>query len=194
MRRRPRSEKRDSHAGRNRKRRRTLAIERLEGRIVLDAAGPIILSHNPSEIRNEVFDHIELVFDSPIDASTVSAHDVTISGPGGVVAVTAVELLDAARLQVRFDPLAKRGHYADVILSHELTISAGDEFYENRDVLIDGSTMAIDGDHAFRSLHLVNGAVLTHTANSASDVYSLELTILNELIVSADSRIDVSEY
>jgi hypothetical protein len=65
-----------------------LLLEQLEPRLLLDAAGPRILSYTPHEVRNDVFDHIELTFDQAIDPATFTLDDVSIDGPSGAVPVS----------------------------------------------------------------------------------------------------------
>ena len=81
---------------------------------------------------------------------------------------------------------------ANVIFTSNTTISETNTTYENQDLLIDGATVAIDGAHSFNSVHIVNGGVLTHTANSATQTHKLDLSVSEQVIVSANSRIDVS--
>ena len=45
--------------------------------------------------------------------------------------------------------------------------------------------------HAFNSLQLINGAVLTHSANTATETHKLDLTVTGEVVVDSTSRIDV---
>ena len=58
--------------------------------------------------------------------------------------------------------------------------------------MIKGTTVAIDGPHNFDSVHLINGGVLTHTANTTTATHKLDLTVTEQVIVDATSRIDVS--
>ena len=81
---------------------------------------------------------------------------------------------------------------ADVIFSSNVTISESDTTYDGHDILIAGATVAIDGPHSFGSAPLINGAVLTHTANTATATHKLDLTVTEQVIVDATSQIDVS--
>ena len=63
---------------------------------------------------------------------------------------------------------------ADVIFSSNVTISEGDTTYDGHDILIAGATVTINGPHSFNSLHLISSAVLTHSANTASDTHKLD--------------------
>jgi hypothetical protein len=81
---------------------------------------------------------------------------------------------------------------ANMVFTTPVTISEGDTTYDGQDIAIVGTTLTIDGPHAFRSVQLVGGAVLTHTANTASQTHELNLTVTNQVIVDGSSRIDVS--
>jgi hypothetical protein len=81
---------------------------------------------------------------------------------------------------------------ANVIFTSDVTISETNTTYDGQDILIDNATITIDGPHPFDSVHLVNGAVLTHTVNTATQTYKLDLTVADEVIVDATSQIDVS--
>ncbi len=58
--------------------------------------------------------------------------------------------------------------------------------------MIQGTTVAIDGPHSFRSVQVINGGVLTHTANTTTQTHKLDLTVAEQVIVDATSKIDVS--
>ena len=47
-----------------------------------------------------------------------------------------------------------------------ITIHEGDATYDGLDIVVDGTTVTINGPHTFNSLLLTNGAVLTHSACS----------------------------
>ena len=46
--------------------------------------------------------------------------------------------------------------------------------------------------HHFGSVQLVDGAVLTHSANTTTQTHELDLTVTDQVIVDATSRIDVT--
>src|SRR2546427_11842308 len=80
------------------KRLRRLWIEPLEDRVLLDS-GPSITAYTPQEIRNAVFDHIDLTFSEAIDASTFTVDDVAISGPAGPVIASEIDALDTTNFR-----------------------------------------------------------------------------------------------
>jgi hypothetical protein len=212
------------------RRRRRLAFEVLEDRI-LPSSGPLILSATPTEVRNAVFDHVDVTFNEAIDPATFTAAEVSLQGPDGSVAVTGVSTLSPETFRITFPALATRGIYqatigpnvadlsgnrmdqdqdgpggapddvfttaltyidANVFFTSSTTIGEGDTTYEGKDLLIDGATVAIDGPHAFDSVQLVDGAVLTQSADTATTSHELNLTVTEQVIVDGTSRIDVS--
>ncbi|MBI3462840.1 MAG: hypothetical protein HY000_07235 [Planctomycetes bacterium] len=59
---------------------RRLRFDPLEDRRLLDATGPRVLGHTPTEVRNAAFDHIDVTFSEAIDLATFTIADVRISG------------------------------------------------------------------------------------------------------------------
>jgi YD repeat-containing protein len=81
---------------------------------------------------------------------------------------------------------------ADTIFTTTTTIAEGNTTYEGQHLLINGAAVTINGPHTFGSVHLINGAVLTHTANTTSQTYKVDLTVAEQVVVGAGSQIDVS--
>ncbi|MDB5348919.1 MAG: hypothetical protein JWN86_166 [Planctomycetota bacterium] len=81
---------------------------------------------------------------------------------------------------------------ADMIFTSPVVITEMNTSVDGKDIAIAGTTVTIDGPHNFHSVHLVDGAVLTHSANTASETHKLDLTVTDEIIVDASSAIDVS--
>ena len=81
------------------------------------SAGPIITAVTPLQVQNAAFDHIDIDFDSPIDAATFTSDDVSIISPvgSGLVTIIGVDQLDADSFRVNFTPLTTRGTYSAVI-------------------------------------------------------------------------------
>lgn len=55
-------------------------------------------------------------------------------------------------------------HCWSTVFTTNAVISETNFAYDGQDIVIDGATVAIDGLHAFNSLLLTNGAVLTRSA------------------------------
>lgn len=68
------------------------------------------------------------------------------------------------------------------------TISATNSNYENQDLIVNGTTLTIDGSHQFSSVQLINGAILTHSLSAST---RLEI-ITSTFFVDAGSRIDLT--
>ena len=64
-----------------------------------------------------------------------------------------------------------------VVFTSNAYVGPENDTYDNQDVVVDGCTVTIDGPHAFVSLTLINGAVVTHSVNGATPAYMLDLTI-----------------
>ena len=64
--------------------------------------------------------------------------------------------------------------------------------FEGKTLQVDGTTLTVDGSHTFANLILVNGAVLTHSPTTGTEVKQLDVNVLGVLSVDATSRIDVS--
>ncbi len=81
---------------------------------------------------------------------------------------------------------------ADAVFTAPTTISEGDTTYDGQDIAIDSTTVAIDGPHSFNTVYLLGSAVLTHSANTATETHRLDLTVTEEIIIDSTSVIDVS--
>jgi RHS repeat-associated protein len=81
---------------------------------------------------------------------------------------------------------------ADTVLTSPVTISESDRSFDGKNVAIQGTTATIDGPHSFSSVQLVGGAVLTHSADTATQTHELDLSVTQQVVVDASSKIDVS--
>src|SRR5262249_10054319 len=81
---------------------------------------------------------------------------------------------------------------ANVIFTTNSFISEANLALDGKDLLVHGVTLTVDRPHDSNSVHLINGGILTHTANSSTQTHKLDLTITEQLIVDSSSRIDVS--
>ena len=64
--------------------------------------------------------------------------------------------------------------------------------YDGQDIVISGCTVTANGSHNFNSLQVTNGGVLTHSATTTAQEYSLQITLTSTLVVDVTSAIDVS--
>ena len=111
---------------------RALRLEPLEERTLLDSAGPRVLSHTPLEVRNDVFDHIDITFNEAIDLATFTVDDVSISGLAGPVPATGVSLVGGDTYRISFAALTVRGNY-EAIVGPDITDLAGNLMDQNED-------------------------------------------------------------
>ena len=98
---------------------------------MLDGTGPRILSATPLDVRNAVFDHLDVTFNKPIDAVTFTTQDVAIAGPEGPVGVTGVAPLAADSFRITFPALTVRGQYTTTI-GPEIADVAGNKMDQNQ--------------------------------------------------------------
>lgn len=79
-----------------------------------------------------------------------------------------------------------------VTITTTTTIDAANLTYEDQDLLVSGTTLTVAGRHQFRSLQLIDGAVVTHPAATSSAVYSVDLVLPDGLFVATGCALDVS--
>ena len=62
-----------------------------------------------------------------------------------------------------------------VTFTTAVTISESDTTYDGQDIVVNGTTLTVNGAHRFASLLLTNGAVLTHSPCTAAATHKLEI-------------------
>ncbi len=75
------------------------------------------------------------------------------------------------------------------VFTSNTAIGVGDTTYEGQEITVSGCTLTVDGPHAFDSLAVLGGGVVTHTPGLEAGA---RLTLVHGLSVDATSRIDVS--
>ncbi len=94
-----------------------------------------------------------------------------------------------AVLLVSTTPSALR---AAVFTSNAL-IQTNDLTYEGQDIVVNNCTLTINGAHAFNSLTVTNGGVVTHpAAPNGEPTNRLDLTIATDVYIGTNSAVDVS--
>ena len=79
------------------------------------------------------------------------------------------------------------------VFTSNTTIAVGDATYDGQPIVVSNCTLTVNGPHSFASLALTNAAVLTHSpAPNGETNNCLDLTIANDAVVDATSRIDAS--
>lgn len=71
-------------------------------------------------------------------------------------------------------------------------ITEADASFDGKDIVVNAATLTVDGRHSFNSLLLTNGAVHTRSPCAARETHKLDLVATNEVVTSANSRIDAS--
>jgi hypothetical protein len=94
----------------------------------------------------------------------------------------------AATLAVALDAATAQA----ATFSTNTTIGTGDITYDGQEIIVSGCTVTIDGSHAFNSLLVTNNGTVTHSLWASGQTNRLELTIAQDLVVAAGSRIEVS--
>jgi RHS repeat-associated protein len=77
-------------------------------------------------------------------------------------------------------------------LSDNDTISADDFSKDYSNLVINGDTVIIDGEHHYLSISLINGAVVKHLATDLDFVHKCNITARDFIWVDTDSKIDVT--
>lgn len=75
-----------------------------------------------------------------------------------------------------------------VVFTTDTSIGTLDTSYDGQDVVVSNCTVTIDGEHAFNSVRLADGGILTHTLS----LNGLSLTISNNLQVELGGAINLS--
>ncbi|MBN1382524.1 MAG: hypothetical protein JXA41_12675, partial [Deltaproteobacteria bacterium] len=166
------------------------------------------------------FDTLEIKFSAAIQAATFTAADIQMTGPGGAIASSAPSQIAVDTYQVTFggqtaqdiyqltigpnildaggQPMDQNGDgstgdaYYGVLFSTAATIGDGDTTYDGKNIVVAVAMVTINGPHNFAGLAVLNGATVNHSATTASDVYKINLTIVDNLVIDAASKIDVT--
>ena len=80
--------------------------------ITVDHAGPVVLAMTPSGAANLPVRQIDVRFDRPVLASTVSLADFVLAGPSGTIACDRVDAIAADTIRLRFPEQRANGDYA----------------------------------------------------------------------------------
>ena len=85
---------------------------------IIDLTAPSVVSVTPTGTVNTVVSTVDVTFSKPMDVSTLDATNVTLTGPGGAVAVGQGYLLSGTTYAIPFATQRADGAY-------QLTIGAG---------------------------------------------------------------------
>ncbi len=76
--------------------------------------------------------------------------------------------------------LASFTYVDNLEFASNITIASENDFYENEDIIVNGCTLTLNGQHSFRNLSIINNGVVTHDADSI-----LELTVSGDLLIES---------
>ncbi|MCP3870849.1 MAG: hypothetical protein GY703_22685 [Gammaproteobacteria bacterium] len=76
--------------------------------------------------------------------------------------------------------------------TEDTSIDAGDTTYDGHDLVIQGATLTVDGQHFFNTVHVSPGGMITHTAGREG----FDLGVTGDLIIDAGGKIsaDIKGY
>jgi hypothetical protein len=77
------------------------------------------------------------------------------------------------------------------VIASAASAGEGDATYDNQNIRVTGTTFTVNGQHSFKNLELVSGAVLTHSAASDTATHHLDLNLWT-LTVDGSSMIDLN--
>ena len=77
------------------------------------------------------------------------------------------------------------------VIASPATAGEGDTTYDNQNIRVSGATFTVNGQHSFKNIELLNGAVLTHSTTTDTTEYRLDIDIWTLSIDSA-SRLDLT--
>ncbi len=69
-------------------------------------------------------------------------------------------------------------------------IDSMDTSFAGEDIVVNGCTVIINGQHTFNSVQIRNGSTITHTPKTPG---GLTLTVTGDLIIDAGGKIDVTD-
>ena len=85
---------------------------------IIDLTAPTVVSVTPTGTVNTVVSAVDVTFSKPIDASTLNAANITLTGPGGAIAVGQGYLISGTTYAIPFATQRANGTY-------QLTIGVG---------------------------------------------------------------------
>ncbi len=163
------------------------------GRVVDDASNPIagaMVTNNINDLTaTSLPDGTFSIDDIPTIQGDIQVRAVAVINERRVGSVSSIISPIPGGLTILGDIIAS----STALITEDTTISVGDRFYDSREMVVDGASVTIYGDHTFYSLTLKNSAILTHAATTTTEEYSLVLNISEDLSVDTSSSIDVSE-
>jgi large repetitive protein len=78
-----------------------------------------------------------------------------------------------------------------VVIDEDVVIEDSDTTYDDQNLRIQGATVTLKGNHSFRNMELLSGAVLTHAPTTVDEEEGLSFEVWS-LSIDQNSKIDVS--
>ena len=147
-----------------------------------------------------------------IDVSLRTLGDLTVTGPDGTFVLlnvpTVLPIVAEASGQIGGLPVRGQSEstaavldgitdvgqiVTGIVVSVPTIIGAADTQFDNQSLIIDGTTVTIDGSHSFVNLTLRDGAVVTQSGATTTTESRLDLQVQGTLEVDGTSRIDVTD-
>ncbi len=79
-----------------------------------------------------------------------------------------------------------------VVFTTNTLIGCTNSSYDGKDIVVDGCTLTVNCSHAFNSLQVINGGVVTHSVYTAGQEYKLDLTIAQDVTVDTGGSISAN--
>ena len=167
---------------------------------------------SPSAYADNQWHHVVFTWDINaqavlyVDGQQVGAvtHDATnftcsnklrLAAPGAASNLFAGQLDDvkvydralaASEIVGLFDPLPP------VTFTTPTTIGVGVTTWDDRTIIVNGTTLTVDGYHRFANLTVQNGGVVTHPACTTTTISFVNIAVVGSLSISINSAIDVT--
>ncbi len=85
---------------------------------IIDVAGPRVVAYSPALPVRGTLNQVDFTFNEPLTPISCDLSDVTITGPGGSIAATNVELVQTSQCRVHFPAQTVEGTYLVTIGPH----------------------------------------------------------------------------
>jgi hypothetical protein len=99
---------------------------------LVDLHGPRVIAQTPDDYLFEATGSLDITFSEPIDPSSLTSEDVTLTGPGGPIAVTGISAVDGTTYRIAFDTMPAAGWY-QVSVGPDVTDLAGNAMDQDQD-------------------------------------------------------------
>jgi hypothetical protein len=99
---------------------------------LVDIHGPRVIAQTPDDYLFEATGSVDIAFSEPIDPSSLTPDDVTLTGPEGPIAVTGISAVDGTTYRIAFDTMPAAGWY-QVSVGPDVTDLAGNAMDQDQD-------------------------------------------------------------